>query len=94
MTSEQREELRTAVRHYMLASFACRVAKSDKGGENVQIAEETLDFCGDELMKAMRAASVQVVACGTKAYRLAKHNSFDVLHVEDAVTFTWEETRV
>ena len=94
MTSEQREELRTAVRHYMLASFACRAAKSDKGGENVQIAEETLDFCGDQLMEAMRAAKVQVVACGSKAYRLGQYNSFDVLHVEDAVTFTWEETRV
>ena len=94
MTSEHRENLRVAVRNYMLASFACRAAKSDKGGENVQIAEETLDFCGDELMKAMRAAKVQVVACGSKAYRLGQYNSFDVLHVEDAVTFTWEETRV
>jgi len=94
MTSEHRENLRVAVRNYMLASFACRAAKSDKGGENVQIAEETLDFCGDELMKAMRAAKVQVVACGTKAFRLGRYNSFDVLHVEDAVTFTWEETRV
>lgn len=94
MTSEHRENLRVAVRNYMLASFACRVAKSDKGGENVQIAEETLDFCGDELMKAMRAAQVQVVACRTKVYRLARYNSFDVLHVEDAVTFTPEETQV
>ena len=94
MTSEHRENLRVAVRNYMLASFACRAAKSDKGGENVQIAEETLDFCGDQLMEAMRAAKVQVVACGSKAYRLGQYNSFDVLHVEDAVTFTWEETRV
>ena len=94
MTSEHRENLRVAVRNYMLASFACRAAKSDKGGENVQIAEETLDFCGDQLMEAMRAASVQVVACRTKAYRLAKHNSFDVLHVEDAAVFTPEETQV
>ena len=94
MTPAQRGELRTAVRQYILASFACRVAKSDKGGENVQIAEETLDFCGDQLMEAMRAAKVQVVACGSKAYRLGQYNSFDVLHVEDAVTFTWEETRV
>ena len=92
MSTTDREKLRVALRRYFYAESDLREAEND--GSDTHNPARNYEFWGDNLIDVMKECRATAVACGTRVLKLAKYNSFDVLHIEDVVVFTDAEMEV
>jgi len=92
MDSTDREKLRQALRLCLIAGKALREA--EKAGLDTHNPAKNYEFCGDNLIDVMKECGVTAVVCGNKVLKIAKYNSFDILHIEDVVVFTDAEMEV